>query len=83
MNVVARVKEMGVEFVVERLVALAARGARKDPDKTLRRMCRMAELITDDPAWKAAVQGVIRGWVWPAGSSPGSTPGCAHTWFGT
>ncbi len=60
MNVVARVKEMGVEFVVERLVALAARGARKDPDKTLRRMCRMAELITDDPAWKAAVQGVIR-----------------------
>jgi MoaA/NifB/PqqE/SkfB family radical SAM enzyme len=59
MSVVTRVKEAGVEFLVDRLVALAAKGARKDPDRTLRRMCRLADLITTDPAWKAAVRGIL------------------------
>lgn len=56
MSVVSRAKEVGVEFVVDRLVATAARGARKDPDKTLRRMFKLADLITTDTAWKAAVR---------------------------
>jgi len=59
MSVVTRVRELGVEFLVDRLAAMAARGARTDPDRTLRRMMRLADLITTDPAWKAAVRGLM------------------------
>jgi len=60
MSVVTRVKELGVEFLVDRLVAMSARGAHRDPDRTLRRLCRLAEVITEDPVWKAAVRELIR-----------------------
>ena len=58
MSVVTRVREFGVEFLTDRLVALAARGAQDDPDRTLRRMMRLANLMTTDRAWKAAVQNI-------------------------
>jgi len=59
MSVMTRVKQWGVKFLVDRLAAMAARGARKDADKTLMRMCRLAHFITDDPAWRAALQNIM------------------------
>jgi MoaA/NifB/PqqE/SkfB family radical SAM enzyme len=58
MQALAHVKELALRRVIEHLVSLAARDARKDPDRTLRRMLRAATLLTRDPLWRAVLTGL-------------------------
>ena len=58
MTVLERVKEFGLRQVVERAVALAARGAEGDVDRTLRRMLSLGMLMTRDPLWRAVLKGI-------------------------
>ena len=54
-----KVRAALTEVAVDQLMKIAARGAKKDPDKTLRRMLKLAKTFTKDKVWSNVVDGVL------------------------
>ena len=55
-----RIRSALTEAAVDQVIKLAARGAKKDPDKTLRRMMQLAKSFTKDPLWRKVIDGVAK-----------------------
>lgn len=55
-----RIRSALTETAIDQVMKLAARGAKKDPDKTLRRMMKLARSFTKDPLWSKVIDGVIK-----------------------
>jgi len=53
-----RVRGAVLEFLIDRLVGMAAKGAKKDPDKVLRRLLTLSSWICRDKLWREAIEGV-------------------------
>jgi len=60
MGILARVKEYTIHQTVDALVGLAARGAKRDVDGTLRKMLQYCLRITSDPVWTAVVKDLLK-----------------------
>jgi len=54
----ARIRSIALEFLIDRLVKMAARNAKKDPDKVLRRLLTLSSLICRDKLWSSVIEGV-------------------------
>lgn len=60
MAVLTRVKTFALRQLVERVVRMAARGAQKDVDGTIRRMLSIGLRLTHDELWRAVLVGIRR-----------------------
>jgi len=54
----SRVKGAILEFVIDRMARIAAKGAKKDPDKVLQRLLNLSLKITHDDLWREVIEGV-------------------------
>jgi len=59
MGMLAKTKELVVGLVIQRVVQMAAKGARKDVDGTLRKMITGSMKFTRDPLWQAVLRDVL------------------------
>jgi len=58
MAVLTQVREFAIRQLVERVVGMAVRGARKDVDETIRRMLTIGMRLTRDKLWRAVLAGI-------------------------